>query len=183
MFKLATGSTLSDYLVSVYLDNVDQLVSIDLTDSNYFDDLSWTVSFDPKTKSWVSFHDWHPELTMPSLKHFLTTKTRLSDTPTCPEGYFFEETGENEGQCCQDEQYTQDSVNTLEYGEFDYTPGIPGGWTGDTDAQQITVNNGNFEVGSDDTVGGGYIPAPWVKCTTPDENPSNPCGMNNYMNR
>ena len=163
--------------------NIGEGFHVELDDTEYFRDLSWTVSYDPKIQGWISFHDWHPELTMPSLKHFLTTKTRLSDTPTCPEGYFFEETGENEGQCCQDEQVTQDSVNTLEYGEFDYTPGIPGGWTGDTDAQEITVNNGNFEVGPDDTVGGGYLPAPWVKCTTPDENPSNPCGMNNYMKR
>lgn len=163
--------------------NIGEGFHVELDDPEYFRDVSWTVSYDPKIQGWLSFHDWHPELTMPSLKHFLTTKTRLSDTPTCPEGYFFEETGENEGQCCQDEQYTQDSVNTLEYGEFNYTPGIPGGWTGDTDAQQITVLNGDFEVGPDDKVGAGYTPGPWVSCTTPIENPGNPCGNDNYMKR
>jgi hypothetical protein len=46
-----------------------------LGDPLYFDDCSWTVSYDPKAKAWVSFHDWHPELCMSSIKNFLTTKT------------------------------------------------------------------------------------------------------------
>jgi hypothetical protein len=48
---------------------------IELGDPFYFDDCSWTVSYDPKAKAWVSFHDWHPELCMSSIKNFLTTKT------------------------------------------------------------------------------------------------------------
>jgi hypothetical protein len=33
------------------------------------------VSYDPKIKAWISFHDWHPELVLPSINNFLTTKT------------------------------------------------------------------------------------------------------------
>ena len=74
LVTLPSGDTICEYIETVDPDKVDQLVSIDLTDSNYFDDVSWTVSFDPKTKSWVSFHDWHPDLTFNSIDHFLTTK-------------------------------------------------------------------------------------------------------------
>ena len=49
--------------------------NIELGDPDYFEDCSWTVSYDPKAKAWVSFHDWHPELCMSSIKNFLTTKT------------------------------------------------------------------------------------------------------------
>jgi hypothetical protein len=48
---------------------------VQLGDPIYFDNLSWTVSFDPKLKAWLSFHDWHPELTISNIKGFLTTKT------------------------------------------------------------------------------------------------------------
>ena len=43
-------------------------------DLRYFDDVSWTVSFDTKTKSWLSFHDWHPDYVMASSRGFLTYK-------------------------------------------------------------------------------------------------------------
>ena len=46
-----------------------------LGDPVFFEDTSWTVSYDPKAKAWISFHDWHPELVMHSINHFLTTKT------------------------------------------------------------------------------------------------------------
>jgi hypothetical protein len=42
------------------------------TDNRCFEDKSWTVSYDPKNKMWVSFHDWSPTLVMPSTKHFNT---------------------------------------------------------------------------------------------------------------
>tara|TARA_R110001632_G_scaffold42674_3_gene108073 strand:- start:281 stop:5890 length:5610 start_codon:yes stop_codon:yes gene_type:complete len=45
-----------------------------LGDSRYFKDASWTVSYDPKTKLWISFHDWIPGSYLPSKLHFLTTK-------------------------------------------------------------------------------------------------------------
>ncbi len=45
-----------------------------LGDPRYFDDASWTVSYDPKIKAWISFHDWHPSLLLPSKNNFLTIK-------------------------------------------------------------------------------------------------------------
>ena len=37
-----------------------------------FEPCDWTVSYDPKAKVWVSFHDWHPTLMMPSYQNFYT---------------------------------------------------------------------------------------------------------------
>ena len=68
---------------------VQQSVEINVTDSDYFEDCSWTVSFDPKAKAWISFHDWHPELAFNSINHFLTTKKGISSTPICPPGYTY----------------------------------------------------------------------------------------------
>ena len=45
-----------------------------LGDPILFEDASWTTSYDPKTKFWISFHDWHPDLVMPSKHTFMTTK-------------------------------------------------------------------------------------------------------------
>lgn len=39
-----------------------------------FEPCNWTVSYDPKSKIWVSFHDWHPTLMMPSYQNFFTIK-------------------------------------------------------------------------------------------------------------
>jgi hypothetical protein len=39
-----------------------------------FHDASWTVSYDPKMDIWLSFHDWHPNLYIPSKGNFITTK-------------------------------------------------------------------------------------------------------------
>ena len=47
---------------------------VKLGDPLYFDNASWTVSFDPKIKSWISYHDWHPDLTISSKNTFLSTK-------------------------------------------------------------------------------------------------------------
>ena len=60
---------------------------IKLGDPIYFDDASWTVSYDPKIKGWISFHDWKPEFVLPSINHFLTSKTFESDILLCPPGY------------------------------------------------------------------------------------------------
>ena len=60
---------------------------VKLEDETYFDNASWTVSYDPKIRGWISFHDWHPEFVLPSINHFLTTKTFASDIPLCPPGY------------------------------------------------------------------------------------------------
>jgi hypothetical protein len=47
---------------------------IQLTDTQYFEDASWTASYDTKMKIWISFHDWVPTFSMPSRNHFLTVK-------------------------------------------------------------------------------------------------------------
>lgn len=48
------------------------IAPIKLGDPRYFDDASWTVSYDPKIKAWVSFHDWHPNLLLPSKNDFIS---------------------------------------------------------------------------------------------------------------
>jgi len=61
-----------------YLSGVDFLVNgittVKLGNPTYFNNVSWTVSYDPKTQAWISFHDWHPDLTLPSKLNFITTK-------------------------------------------------------------------------------------------------------------
>jgi hypothetical protein len=46
-----------------------------LGDPRIFEDASWTVSYDPKSQFWISFHDWHPDLVMPTKDSFITTRT------------------------------------------------------------------------------------------------------------
>jgi hypothetical protein len=83
----------------VFMDplELDQTLPIELTDETYFEDVSWTVSYDPKSKAWVSFHDWHPELSFNSINHFMTTKKLDTDELGCPPGYVLED-----GLCCLD---------------------------------------------------------------------------------
>ena len=64
-------------------------LSVSVGDPQFFDDVSWTISFSPKSKAWVSFHDWFPELSIPSTNHFLTTKTTTLKQPYCPPGYTY----------------------------------------------------------------------------------------------
>ena len=46
----------------------------ELGDEFLFEDASWTISYDPKNQFWISFHDWHPELSIPTKTTFLTSK-------------------------------------------------------------------------------------------------------------
>ena len=67
---------------------IDSVIPISITDEQYFKDVSWTVSYDPKSKAWMSFHDWHPDLVIPSLNHFFTTKNFTDESePQCPPGF------------------------------------------------------------------------------------------------
>lgn len=54
--------------------------AITLGDPAYFNDASFTISYDPKANSgngaWVSFHDWHPNFIITSREHFLTVKDK-----------------------------------------------------------------------------------------------------------
>jgi hypothetical protein len=64
------------------------LTKIDIKD--FLEEIRWTISYDPKLKIWLSFHDWHPEWVMPSYDHFLTIKSGQSVTAVCPPGYTFD---------------------------------------------------------------------------------------------
>jgi hypothetical protein len=37
-----------------------------------FEDASWTISYDPKAKMWLSFHDWKPTYLIPGRQHFMS---------------------------------------------------------------------------------------------------------------
>lgn len=52
----------------------DTPVKLALGDPLIFEDASFTVSYDPKSKFWISFHDWHPDLVLPTKDSFITTK-------------------------------------------------------------------------------------------------------------
>jgi hypothetical protein len=64
------------------------LTKIDIKD--FLEEIRWTISYDPKLKIWLSFHDWHPEWVLPSYDHFLTIKSGQSIAPVCPPGYTFD---------------------------------------------------------------------------------------------
>lgn len=53
-------------------------LEIRLGDPTYFEDASFTISYDPKANqgegAWISFHDWHPNLVITSRNHFMTIK-------------------------------------------------------------------------------------------------------------
>jgi hypothetical protein len=55
---------------------VDRVARFKLNDpdSPIFQDASWTISYDPKAKFWISFHDWHPSLVFPGKATFLSTQ-------------------------------------------------------------------------------------------------------------
>lgn len=43
-----------------------------LGDPQVFEDASWTISYDPKSKTWISFHDWIPTFLIPGKGHFMS---------------------------------------------------------------------------------------------------------------
>ena len=47
----------------------------DLTNTLAFEDASWTISYDPKSQTWLSFHDWKPTFTIPGKAHFMSVDT------------------------------------------------------------------------------------------------------------
>jgi hypothetical protein len=53
---------------------IDDILIVKTGDPRYFDDCSWTLSYDPKIEEFVSFHDWHPDITLGAKNTFLTTK-------------------------------------------------------------------------------------------------------------
>ena len=55
------------------LDN-DKNLRFQLGDPYLFNDASWTISYDPKNEYWISFHDWHPDLLIPTKDIFVSSK-------------------------------------------------------------------------------------------------------------
>lgn len=49
-------------------------LAISLHNKDYFDDVSWTLSYDAAKKSFISWHDWHPDWIIQGDVHFLTVK-------------------------------------------------------------------------------------------------------------
>jgi hypothetical protein len=47
---------------------------ISIQDSRFFKDISWTLSYSPLEKGFVSFHDWHPDWVIQRDNHFLSVK-------------------------------------------------------------------------------------------------------------
>lgn len=47
---------------------------ISIRDSYYFNDISWTLSYSPLDKSFISWHDWHPDWVIQRDDHFMTVK-------------------------------------------------------------------------------------------------------------
>ena len=57
-----------------YIERQSGNVIIELGDPDYFENCSWTISYDPQTKMWLSFHDWHPDYVLGTNYHFFTIK-------------------------------------------------------------------------------------------------------------
>jgi hypothetical protein len=65
-------------LVTYNKDNIFKLgnANIYLGDPEYFDDASWTISYDVKLNKWISFHDWHPTFMLPAKNYFMTIDSK-----------------------------------------------------------------------------------------------------------
>lgn len=62
----------SQFYLIVDLVDTSIKVPIDIHDSTYFEDASWTVSYNCREKYWISFHSWHPSFSLSAYKHILT---------------------------------------------------------------------------------------------------------------
>lgn len=73
-YKLRDDAPYSLVYVGGYYfrDSLRQMIQ--LGDPLYFESTSWTISYDPKTKGWVSYHDWHQDLSISTKNTFFTTK-------------------------------------------------------------------------------------------------------------
>jgi len=106
---------------------------IELNNTAFFNEISWTVSYDPKSKAWISFHDWHPELAFNSINHFLTTKEDGANA--CPPGTIWDPDLE---MCCEIVSFSTPRISNLT------TLDVPGeaGTTGSSACVDDTSGNG-----------------------------------------
>lgn len=68
--ELAKDITWSEKLNSFVYNST----KIELSDKTYFNDISWTISYSLMDKSFISWHDWHPNWVVQRDNHFLTIK-------------------------------------------------------------------------------------------------------------
>lgn len=47
---------------------------VSLRDTRYFNDISWTLSYSPGEKAFISWHDWHPDWIIQTDNHFMSVK-------------------------------------------------------------------------------------------------------------
>lgn len=74
-YKVRTDLSPGTEIIYKGLDNFESSgLQFKLGDPLFFDDASWTVSYDLKSAQWLSTHDWHPELMMPSKNTFQSIK-------------------------------------------------------------------------------------------------------------
>lgn len=52
--------------------SVPNKVYVPFTDTEFWEDASWTLSYDCKNQMWLSFHDWKPTFMLPSKTHFMS---------------------------------------------------------------------------------------------------------------
>lgn len=70
-FKLRDDLPVGTIIEYQGLDNfLSNGLQFKLGDPLFFDDASWTLSYDIKSDQWISWHDWHPNLMMPSKNTF-----------------------------------------------------------------------------------------------------------------
>lgn len=66
----------TDFITSVF----GMVIKVSTGDPRYFKDCSWTLSYDCKSKQYISWHDWFPSLNIPAKTHFLTTEPNSGRT-------------------------------------------------------------------------------------------------------
>ena len=54
------------------VDQTSTITYYSFKDKQAFEDASFTISYDPKLKAWISFHDWIPTFMLPTKNHFMT---------------------------------------------------------------------------------------------------------------
>jgi len=60
--------------------NSTKSVPAPFTNKDFWEEANFTVSYDPKIKAWVSFHDWIPTFLIPSKTRFMSVAKEDKDT-------------------------------------------------------------------------------------------------------
>ena len=151
------GSSYCMYTSYTNVLSENETFPIEVTDSHYFKDVSWTVSYDPKAKAWISFHDWHPELTFNSINHFLTSKTETTLIPQCPPGYTW-----NGQECCLSlhAEFPAEVVVSEFLSDVDFVPAIVNFLTETLDIA-IVIDNSSSTAFDPSSLGTGFAGAPY----------------------